>query len=97
MSFINLVKNLFSPTTKAKVENVAEVAVPVAKEVHEAFNEIKQATTKEEKVAEIVEAVQEIAEEVKKAKAKKQATKQAVPKQSATKQHAPKQITKKTK
>jgi uncharacterized protein Yka (UPF0111/DUF47 family) len=93
MSFISLLKNLFSPKTKEKVENVAEVAIPVAKEVHEAINEIKQATTKEEKVAEIVEAVQEIAEEVKKAKAKKQAT----AKQSATKQHIPKQITKKNK
>jgi uncharacterized protein Yka (UPF0111/DUF47 family) len=93
MSFISLLKNLFSPKTKEKVKNVAEVAIPVAKEVHEAINEIKQATTKEEKVAEIVEAVQEIAEEVKKAKAKKQAT----AKQSATKQHIPKQITKKNK
>jgi uncharacterized protein Yka (UPF0111/DUF47 family) len=94
MSFISLLKNLFSPKTKEKVENVAQVAVPVAKEVHEAINEIKQATTKEEKVAEIVEAVQEIAEEVKKAKAKKQT---ATPKQSATKQHTPKQIVKKNK
>jgi uncharacterized protein Yka (UPF0111/DUF47 family) len=94
MSFISLLKNLFSPKTKEKVKNVAEVAIPVAKEVHEAINEIKQATTKEEKVAEIVEAVQEIAEEVKKAKAKKQT---ATTKQSATKQHAPKQIIKKNK
>ena len=94
MSFISLLKNLFSPKTKEKVKNVAEVAIPVAKEVHEAINEIKQATTKEQKVAEIVEAVQEIAEEVKKAKAKKQT---ATTKQSATKQHAPKQIIKKNK
>jgi len=94
MSFISLLKNLFSPKTKEKVKNVAEVVIPVAKEVHEAINEIKQATTKEEKVAEIVEAVQEIAEEVKKAKAKKQT---ATTKQSVTKQHAPKQIIKKNK
>jgi uncharacterized protein Yka (UPF0111/DUF47 family) len=97
MSFISLLKNLFSPKTKEKVKNVAEVAIPVAKEVHEAINEIKQATTKEEKVAEIVEAVQEIAEEVKKAKAKKQAKQATAPKQSATKQHTPKQIIKKNK
>lgn len=68
MSLLNHLKNLLSPKTKEKVENAAQVAVPVAKEVHEAINEIKQASTKEEKIAEVFEAVQEIAEEVKKAK-----------------------------
>lgn len=68
MSLLNHLKNLLSPKTKEKVENAAQVAVPVAKEVHEAFNEIKQASTKEEKLAEVFEAVQEIAEEVKKVK-----------------------------
>ena len=68
MSFINQLKNLFSPKTKEKVENAAQIAVPVAKEVHEAINEIKQASTKEEKLAEVLEAVQEISAEVKKAK-----------------------------
>lgn len=68
MSFINQLKNLFSPKTKEKVENAAQVAIPVAKEVHEAINEIKQASTKEEKIAEVLEAVQEISAEVKKVK-----------------------------
>ena len=68
MSFINQLKSLFSPKTKEKVENAAQVAIPVAKEVHEAINEIKQASTKEEKLAEVFEAIQEISEEVKKVK-----------------------------